>query len=140
MRRANTGQIRVIEAFFAVLVVFSSFAVTTNLTVAPGKTKRADLASIGLQALTELDSDGSLGNCIASGNWSALSDALNAVLPTGLSFNMTVYDEQSQQVNTEVITNGGFGGQDVAFVEYACANRGPVFHCYIVRLRLAVAS
>jgi hypothetical protein len=46
MRRENAGQIRVLEAFFAVLVVFSAFTVTTSFTVSPNNAKREDLASV----------------------------------------------------------------------------------------------
>jgi hypothetical protein len=53
---------------------------------------------------------------------------------------MTVYDEQMQQINTDTISNGGFGGQQIAFVEYVCASRGVTFHCYIIHLLLAVVA
>jgi len=140
MKRQNIGQIRIIEAFLAVLIIFSSFALSANLTVKQNPTKRDDLASVGLQALVELDSDGSLGKYIDDGNWTALRDALNIVLPAGVCFNLTVYNEEMQQVNTAVISNGAFGSQEIAFVEYVCVGKSPVFRCYIIHLHLAVAA
>jgi hypothetical protein len=138
--RQNRGQIRIIEAFLAVLIIFSSFAVSADLTTTQNKTKHSDLASVGLQALIQLDSDGSLGMYIDGGNWSVLRDALNLALPAGVSFNLTVYSAQMQQINTAVISNGAFSSQDVAFVEYVCASRGSMFRCYIIHLYLTVAA
>jgi hypothetical protein len=42
MKAANKGQIRIIEAFFAMLVVFSAFAVSANLTITRNSVNRAD--------------------------------------------------------------------------------------------------
>lgn len=140
MRNANSGQIRIIEAFLAVLIIFSAFAVSANLSVSQSATKREDLASVGLQTLMRLDSDGSLGKYIANENFTALREALSLVLPAGLCFNLTVYDEQLQPVNTVAIANGGFSGQDIAFVEYVCASQDVTFHCYVLHLFLAVAE
>ena len=140
MMRQNMGQIRIIEAFLAVFIIFSSFAVSANLTITQNKTKPNDLASVGLQALMKLDSDGSLGMCVDDGNWSALRDALNLALPAGVSFNLTVYSAQMQQINTAVISNGAFSSQDVAFVEYICTSRSSMFRCYIIHLYLTVAA
>lgn len=140
MKNKNRGQLRIIEAFLAVLIIFSSFAISANLTVTQNTTNHDDLPSIGLQALMKLDLDGSLGEYIEDGDWAALRDALNLVLPTGIAFNLTVYNGQMQQVNTDVISNGGFSSQDITFVEYVCASQGIDFHCYIIHLYLAVAS
>lgn len=140
MSRENRGQIRIIEAFLAVLIVFSSLAVSSSLTVTEDAGRRNDLAVVGWQALTKLDSDGSLSKYVDDGNWAGLRDAVNLVLPSGVTFNLTVLDECMNQINTEIVSNGGFGSQDIAFVEYPCASQGPSFRCYIVHLRLAVAT
>jgi len=140
MKRQNKGQIRIIEAFLAVLIIFSSLAISANLTVKQNSTKRDDLASVGLHALMELDSDGSLGKYIDEGDWIALRDVVNIILPAGVCFNLTVYNEEMQQVNTAVISNGAFSSQEIAFVEYICASKSPVFHCYIIHLHLAMAA
>jgi len=140
MNKENKGQIRTIEAFFAVLIIFSSFAISANLTITQTITRHEDLASMGLQALVKLDSDGNLGKFIEDGNWTAIRDALNIILPAGVCFNLTIYNEQMQQINTEVISNGGFSSQQIAFTEYICASQGTVFCCYIIHLHLAVAT
>lgn len=140
MRSQNKGQIRIIEAFLAVLVIFSSFTIFSNLTVTRSVEKSGDLASIGLQALMKLDSNGNLGKFIDSKNWTALRDALDIVLPPSVCFNLTAYDETMNQVNDYAISNGALNSQEVAFVEYVCASQGVVFHCYIIYLHLAVAK
>jgi hypothetical protein len=140
MNNRNRGQIRIIEAFLAVLVIFSSFAVSSTFTPMQSANRREDLASVGFQALMRLDSDGNLGKHIANGNWTALRDALNTVLPAGICFNLTVYNDQMQQVNNATISNGGFSSQQIAFVEYLCTTQEPNFQCYIIHLNLAVAA
>ena len=134
------GQVRIIEAFLAVLIIFSSLAASSSLTATQNRAKRDDLSAVGLQALMKLDSDGALGRLIDEGNWSRLRDAVDLAFPAGVSFNLTVYDEGIQQVNAVVVSNGGFNSQEVVFVEYACAGWGPVFHSYVIRLCLAVAA
>ncbi len=140
MNDADKGQIRVVEAFFAVLVIFSAFTVSANLTVTQNKTGRDDLASVGLQALMKLDSSGSLGTYVTERNWTGIREALNIVLPPSICFNLTVYDEQMRQMNDAAITNGAFSSQRIEFVEYVGASRSSVFHSYIIHLNLAVAE
>ena len=140
MKNQNRGQIRIIEAFLAVLIIFSSLAISANLSVTQNTKAPNGLASIGLQALLKLDSDGSLAEYVDNGDWPTLRDSLNLVLPAGIAFDLTVYNDQMQQVNTDVVSNGDFSSQDIAFVEYACASQGSDFHCYMIHLYLAVAT
>jgi hypothetical protein len=140
MNGRNVGQIRIFEAFLAVIILFSAFTVSANLTVTRRNAKDDGLAFVGLQALMQLDSDGSLGKLIDERNWVALRETLSLALPAGVSFNMTVYDMQKQQVNTAVISNGALTGQKTAFVEYMCVSRNPLFCYYIIHLQLAVAK
>jgi len=140
LRNGNTGQIRVVEAFLAVLIIFSAFTASSSLTVSRNRTERDDLASAGLQALMKLDSDGNLGNYIADRNWTSVREALSLALPTGVSFNLTIYDEQTRQINEAVISNGAFSSQNIEFVEYVCASRRPAFHSYIIHLQVAAAT
>lgn len=140
MRSANRGQIRIIEALLAVLVVFSAFAVSANLPMARNTIKREDLASIGLQSLIRLNEDGSLSKHIADRNFTAVREAVSLILPVGICFNLSIYDEQMQQINTEVIANGGFGTQETVFVEYVSASQDSAFSCYVIHLFLAVAA
>jgi hypothetical protein len=140
LRNKNGGQIRVIEAFLAVIIVFSAFTLSTNLSTSQNKTDRSDLTSVGLQTLMKLDSDGSLGRYITDGNWTAIRGALEVALPAGISFNLTAYNEHMQPVNTGTILNAGFSGKRTSFIEYVCVDQGLIFHTYIVHLELARAT
>jgi hypothetical protein len=140
LKQQNRGQIRVVEALLAVLIIFSSLAVSASLTPNQTRTRSQDLASVGLNVLVKMDSDGNLGKFIDEKNWTAIRTALNLLLPSGMNFNVTVLDEQLQQVNSETITNGDFIGREVAYVEYIAISRSPDFCYYIVRMNLVVVS
>ncbi|MEM3577519.1 MAG: hypothetical protein QXX51_03575 [Candidatus Bathyarchaeia archaeon] len=140
MRGANKGQIRIIEAFLAVIIVFSAFAVSGNLPSNQNVTRKEDLSSIGLNALLQLDSDGFLGKCIDTAEWSTLREALGLLLPNWIAFNLTIYDRAMQKVNTEPIANGELSSQETAFVAYVCVSQNAAFHCYILHLHLAVVA
>lgn len=140
MNRGNMGQVKIIEAFLALLIIFSSLAASSSLTATQRTAKRNDLSSTGLQVLIQLDSDGALGKLIGERNWSELRGAVGLVLPAGVSFNLTVFNEQAEQVNDVVVSNGDFTSQEVAFVEYVCVGRSSTFRSYLIRLYLAVAA
>jgi hypothetical protein len=140
LRKANKGQIRIIEAFLAVIIVFSAFAVYGNLPLNQNAERKDDLTSIGLNALMELDSDGVLGEYIANAEWSSLGEAISLLLPSGVTFNLTVYNSTMQQLNTEFIANGALNSQNTAFVEYICISQNASFQCYILHLYLAVVA
>lgn len=139
MKLKNRGQIRIIEAFLAMLIIFLAFALSANF-VTPNATENNDLAHRGLHVLLKLDYEGNLGKYIESHDWTGLRESLNLLLPIGVSFNLTVYNEEMQQINEEMISNGSFGSQDVVFVKYVCASQNPVFRYYVVHLYLAVAK
>ena len=140
MNTRNRGQIRIIEAFLAALILFSSLAISANMTVTINSTDQENLSSVGLQALIALDSDGSLGRHVNSREWSKLREAVDLALQTGITFNLTVYDSSMQQINDEIVSNGGFSSEDLGFVEYVCVGYEGAFSCYIIHLYLAVAS
>lgn len=136
----NSGQIRIIEAFLAIFIVFSAIAVSANITAKSPSSANNGLASLGMQALLQLDSDGSLAAYITAGNWSGLRESLNLLLPAGVSFNLKVYDNQMRQVNTETVSSGGFSSQEITLVKYVCTSQAPEFRVYVVYLYLAVAK
>jgi hypothetical protein len=140
MKSENRGQIRIIEAFLAVLIIFSSLAISANLATKQNTAEPNDLAYVGLQVLLKLDSDGRLGRCLDNRDWSGLRGSLNLLLPTGVSFNLTVYDGEMRQINKEIVSNGGFNSQEVAFVKYVCVSQNQTFNYYVIYLYLAVAK
>jgi len=136
----NSGQIRIIEAFLAIFIIFSAVAISANLPAKSQNPANNNLASIGMQALLQLDSDGSLSAYIAAGNRSGLREALNLLLPAGVAFNLTVYDAQMRRIVMETVSNGDFSSQEVTLVKYVCTSRSPEFRCYVIYLYLAVAK
>ena len=140
MKGQNKGQIRIIEAFLAVLIIFSSLAISANITARQNASGSDDLAYVGLQVLLKLDYDGSLSRYLDNRDWNGLRDCLNLLLPTGVSFNLTVYDGEMRQVNDEVVSNGVFSSPEIAFVKYVCVSQNQSFRCYVVYLYLAVAK
>ena len=139
MSRSSRGQIRVAEAFLSAFIIFSALAICSALSPPSNVDNQQALAAQGMRALIQLDSDGTLTSMIAQGNWTALSTALQLLLPLGVSYNLTVYDENMQQVNTISITNGNLIG-NVAAVQYLCATQSLQYHSYTLCLQLAVVK
>jgi len=131
------GQIRIIESFLAIAVVFSAVLVSMTFPSSPDLSKQNSLASMGAQALMKLDTDGTLGNLIIQQNWTSIKTALDILLPIGVSFNLTVYDELGQQVNPEVIQNSNLLGREAVSVQHLCATRSQTVQFFVVRLQLA---
>ncbi|MCS7114247.1 MAG: hypothetical protein N0A00_02405 [Candidatus Bathyarchaeota archaeon] len=140
MKKREKGQIRIIEAFLAVLIIFSSLTISARIVAPQGIAEADTLAHTGIQALIKLDYEGSLSEYIESGNWQGLRESLSLLLPTGVSFNVTVYDREMRQINGEAVSNGGFNSQNIAFVKYVCVSRNPAFNYYVVHMHLAVAK
>jgi len=92
-----------------------------------------------MQALVQLDNTGELGEMLRNENWTALSDALELLLPMGVSYNLTVYDENSEQVNSVPISRGYVDG-DVVSIEYLCANQHAQHQICTLRLQLTVVK
>jgi len=131
------GQIRIIESFLAIAVVFSAVLVSATFPSAPDLSKQESLTSIGTQALIKLDTNGTLGNMILGQLWSDIKTTLDILLPVGVSFNLTIYDEVGHVVNSEVIQNSNLLGREAVSVQYLCSTRSQTVHFFVVRLQMA---
>ena len=137
MRRGNSGQIRVLEAFLATAVVFSALLLAGPIyIVLENNGDQEVLYSIGVNVLMELDRDGELGQLIAQSNWTVLSERLSCLLPLGVSYNLTVYNENMQVVNNALVSGGSLVANKVVSVQYILAERTN-FQFYVIRLQLA---
>ena len=134
------GQIRIIESFLAVAVIFSAVLVSVTFPSSPDFSKQKTLVSVGTQALIKLDTDGTLGNLILQRNWTSLRIALDIHLPVGVSYNLTVFDEAGNTVNSEVVQNSSLNGQEAVSVQYVCATKSQAVEFFVIRLQLAWAS
>jgi len=137
MLKDKRGQIRVLEAFLATILVFSALLLTKPVYVTFDSQYDQDaLYSIGLNVLVEFNREGELGQLIDQRNWTEISSRLSTLLPLGVSYNFTVYDEESKIVNNSSISSGDLNGRNIVSVQYLIAERTN-FNFYVVRLQLA---
>lgn len=134
----NRGQMRTVEAFLSILLLFSALAITTLISPA-SKLSKDNTSTVGMQALVSMDNDEQLGRLIDEGNWTTLACALNMLLPVGISYNLTVYDGNLQVVNNVSISNGVIPNQNIVSIQYPCASPNPQGNYYLIRLQLATA-
>jgi len=128
-----------LEAFLAVLVIFSASILSITFSPTANFENRKLLAALGMQTLMKLDSDGALGKLIDERNWTAISKSFEVLLPVGVSYNVAIYDEEMRQINNSTLSNG-LTGRDIVSVEYPCVSQGLECCFYLVRLELAFAG
>ena len=133
------GQIRIIEAFLSIAVVFSAVLISATLPSPPNLSRQESLVSIGTQVLLKLDTNGTLGNLIAQQDWTTIKQALDVALPLGVSFNLTIFNEQMQPVNSQLIQNSNVLGRESVSVQYVCASQNVNVEVWVLRLQLAWA-
>ena len=131
------GQIRIIEAFLAIAVIFSVLLISVTFPSSPNLDKEKSLANLGTQALMKLDANGTLGSLIAQENWTAMKTSLDILLPIGVSFNLTVYDENLSPINSQSIQNSNLLGREAVSVQYICATQTMNTQFFVLRLQLA---
>ena len=137
MHRCRRGQIRVLEAFLAVIVVFGALLLSRPIYASyDDSTDQEILYSIGMNALMHLDQDGDLGRLISRRDWTEISNRLSILLPIGVSYNLTVYDEESNILNDSPVLSGDLNAKSVISIQYIVVDRKGL-NLYIVRLQLA---
>lgn len=133
------GQIRMLEAFLAVLAIFSASIISITFSPPTDFNDEKLLSTSGIQALIQLDSDGTLGKLIDERNWTAIRKSLKILLPVGVSYNVTIYNDAMNQINDSTVGNG-LKGQKVVSIEYPCASQSSECPFYLIRLQLAFAG
>jgi len=137
MHRNKQGQIRVLEAFLATAVIFSALLLSRPIYVSfDSQDDQDSLYNIGLNVLVQLDREGELGRLINQRNWTEIASRLSILLPLGVSYNLTVYDEESEIINNSSISSGDLNGRNIISIEYLLVDRAD-FNFYVVRLQLA---
>jgi hypothetical protein len=132
----KNGQIRIIEAFFAAILLLSS------LTLIPMVQERSsgsteNLSTVAHNILMSLDSDGQLAGLIGNASWVNLKSCVQSSLSPMVWFNLTVFDENMTPVNDVPVASGSAVNDRIAAVDYVCAGTGGNYAVYIVRLQLA---
>ena len=130
------GQVRVIEAFFASMLILSCLALIPAQ--APPKTPALNLAWKAQNVLLTLDSDGHLANLVDNHDWTKLGECIESSLPLTTWFNLTVYDKNLNLLNDFSISNGGSVSDRIVSVDYVCVSQNSTFEVYILQLQLSV--
>ena len=135
----NKGQIRVIEAFFASILLLS---VLTLLPSAKNTKYSSDqsLISMGQHTLLALDDNGYLSKLIEDKNWSILRNCVQSSFPPTVWFNLTILDENNNPINDVQMSSGTPINQKLLSFDYICASQSPNYNIYTVRLQLSVVS
>lgn len=130
------GQVRVIEAFFASMLILSCLALIP--VQAPPKSSALNLAWKAQNVLLTLDSDGHLANLIDNHDWTKLGKCIESSLPLTTWFNLTVYDKNLNILNDFSISNGGSVSDRIISVDYVCVSQNSTFEVYVLQLQLSV--
>ncbi len=135
----NKGQIRVIEAFFASVLLLSS------LTLIPAIQRNSNnstgtLSSTALDVLMNLDDKGNLANLVDDRNWTQLESCIQSYVPLTVWFNLTVFNENMEQLNDVPISSGSAVSENIEAADYVCASMNRNYAVYIVRLQLAAVD
>lgn len=132
------GAVHTLDAFFAAMILATTLLYASQIPRERDHTEEAPLAVKGMEALLRLDGSGALGKLVDSQSWGDVENCLRLALPAGVSFNLTVFDEQGGAVNDQLISNGGLLGRNVESVEFLLAvESGP---CPLYRLRLQLGG
>lgn len=132
----NSGQMRTVEAFLAVLLLFSTLAIATSTSPSIDSTSIDDLADVGRQVIFSMEESGELSRLIDEEDWGTLGEALAASLPAGVLFNLTAYDTELNRLNNVTVSNGLTSDQNMISITCPCASRNPILSLCIVQVQL----
>ncbi len=135
---SRRGVIHTLDSFFAAVIIVTALLYASQFPRERDYLEDKNLDVMGMQALVRLDGNGTLGRLVDSGNWDGVELVLLMALPTGVSFNLTVLNEQGDTVNTRVVSNGGLLGRKIESVEYLLAVESG--DCPLYRLRLQLGG
>ncbi|MEE8354942.1 MAG: hypothetical protein V3S09_03870 [Candidatus Bathyarchaeia archaeon] len=130
------GIVHTLDVFLAAVIIVTTLLFASQMPRERDYLEETGIDSLGMQALLALDSNGTLGRLVDSGDWDGLERALRAVLPTRISFNLTVMDEQGRVTHTREISNGGVLGRRIESVDYLLAVESSSCPLYRLRLQL----
>ena len=140
MKLNNKGQLKTVEAFLSVLLLFSAFTITTQIFPSSDGGKHNSLETLGLQTLLTINNDGQLSRLVDEKNWTTITHILNLALPIGISYNLTIYNSTQHPINDVVISNGFISDGNIASIRYPCASPNSQPNYYIIRFQIAHAE
>jgi len=133
---SRRGAVHTLDAFFAAAIIAAALLYSTGIPRERGYLEDEPLEAWGVQALVELDRNGILGRLVEAKGWEEIERALRVVIPVGISFNATVFDELGSCLNDRPISNGGLSGRTVKSIEYPIAAVSGTCPFYRLRLQL----
>jgi hypothetical protein len=133
------GQVRVIEAFFASMLLFSALSLIPPQQIV-ARNPNEPLSATALNILTSLDADGHLTYLIENRDWTNFRRSIQSLLPVTVWFNLTVFNENMVPVNDVSICSGSAVGQKISSVDYVCASTNSDYSIHIIRLQLAMVT
>lgn len=130
------GQIRVIEAFFASVLLLSILTLIPIMQKHDSGSSNA-LSLTPMDVLAGLDSNGHLANLSDSRNWTALKNSVQSCIPLTVWFNITIFDENMTRLNDEPICSGSAVSDTIESADYVCPSINANYVVYVIRLQLA---
>jgi hypothetical protein len=129
------GQVRTIEAIFATILLMSCLALIPSTSNVKDSTR--NLTSTAQNVLLILDTNGYLATLVNNQNWAAIKDCLQSALPLTIWFNLTVFNQNMNSLNSFPICNAGTASAKIVSVDYVCASQNSTYAIYILRLQLS---
>lgn len=141
----SKGQMRVIEAIMAALIVVSAIVFLYAFAATPsGKTYEAgELEKIGSNILHDIDSQRLLSRFVYNGEWANLTAALVVSVPNDVYFNLTVYDINGNAIGHPLVQYGNsqafLSSKSVATVTYILSGYQSNYSPRVIVLKLVRA-
>jgi len=142
--KGSRGQMRVVEAIMASLIVVSAVVFLYIFTATPSSStyETGELEKIGHNVLHDIDEQRLLARYIYNSppEWANLTAALMVSLPTDVYFNLTVYDLNGNAKNNVMVSYGSqqifTTSKAVASVTYIVPGYKTIYDPRIVVLQL----
>jgi hypothetical protein len=136
LAKNQSGQVRIIEALFASMLLLSSLALIPSK-IESGNSNEQELSSRALEILVALDSNGYLSRLVENRSWNVMTECLERCLSPATWFNMSVCDNAGHCLNDIQITNGSPINERIYSADYICVSQNGNFGIYIIRLQIA---
>ena len=131
------GQVRIIEAFLASLLLSGCIAI---IPIYSNNYQTTNLSSVARNTLASLDSNGELANLIDNENWATLKQTINAALPLTYWYNLTIFDEDMNIQNPIPITNAGSINDNINSIDYVSVSQSSQYTIYILRMQISTVG
>jgi len=107
-QRSLKGQMRVIEAVMASLIVVSAVAFLYLFAATPSSQSQetSELEKIGHNVLHDMDEQRLLTRFVYNSEWTNLTSALFVSLPTNVYFNLSIYDVNGRAISHPLMQYG----------------------------------